>query len=1027
MRGRRVALALVAVTALTTAFVPAGTAFAAGGQRAHKPAADAGTAGSGSALPGVDQDAAKAVAKAKDTGKPVEVLSRRTETGRLYANPDGTYTQEESATAQRVRKGNALVDIDPTLQAGSDGLYHTKATEVGLEFSGGGNTPLATITRDGRSLSLSWPKPLPKPVVDGNSATYPEVLPGVDLAVQAGSGGFSELLVVKNAQAAANPALASISFAVAANGVTVGSDPAGNLSALNPAGQQVFTAPTPRMWDSSTPSTATAKARAQADGVAQPAAKAPADAFTPADGARQSEVPIDVSPKQVTLTPDQKLLKGEGVTYPVYIDPAVSGAREAWTIVDKAFPTATFYNGSGWGSSGTTLARVGHEDDTDGTARSFFRMDSNNLWNTAKQVVSSTFRIKNSWSWSCSARSVETWLTDGFSSATSWNQQPDWATKLDTVNDAKGYSSSCPGGNLAFDVTAAAKKAVTNHFPNITLGLRATSETDTYAWKKFDAGSAVLSTTYNTYPGKPSGLYTSPSSGANCGTSTPYTTIGNTDVTLGGTFTDPDGGTVKAHFVLWAAGHDTGTHVDTTVSVTSGKAAKLVVAKATLGKILTDNAVTGVGTFAWYARTEDGSLNSAWASVCHFNLDQTRPSTPPGVVSTQFPDGSDGWPAETGQARTAGTFTLSSGGVADVASYEYWSDWDPTTRTATPSAAGGSYALTLTPPAAGAHLLTVRSLDKAGNRSDLTGYHFYAEGSATPDKPGDLNGDGISDMYAVYNGGTLLLYAGQGNGYLAPFASGGNTDFSGASLTHHGDWTADGYEDLVALMPGGDGMTLDVFPNNGSGFACTARDEQGDGASRSCAFDEQQLDVLDPADNHFSDAQQVVAVGDVDGPLDTDNDGTVDVPGHTDLVVREGGLLWLYFGADGNYLDQSRPPVLIGTSSWDHYDILAGSDRNGDGHVDLVARDRNNGDLWLYPGTGINGEGLGNSTGRSKIGTNWTPANRPLVAALPDTTGDGKSDLLATGGDGNLYLYSNMAGGGVEVGFGGWTPFESLA
>ena len=41
-----------------------------------------------------------------------------------------------------------------------------------------------------------------------------------------------------------------------------------------------------------------------------------------------------------------------------------------------------------------------------------------------------------------------------------------------------------------------------------------------------------------------------------------------------------------------------------------------------------------------------------------------------------------GWPAETGNARTQGTFTVSSGGIADVASYEYWTDWDPTVRSA---------------------------------------------------------------------------------------------------------------------------------------------------------------------------------------------------------------------------------------------------------------------------------------------------------------------------------------------------------
>jgi hypothetical protein len=1024
--------------------VPAGAAWAGGGDTSRTTAQEKGARNSTATAPGYDQETDKAVEKAEDSGQRVEILSHRTETGRLYANPDGTFTQEESATAQRVRKGNVLVDIDPTLVKGSDGSLHTKATETEMEFSGGGSGPLVTIVRDGRSLALSWPSALPAPVVDGNKATYPEVLPGVDLAVQAGAAGFSELLVVKNAKAAADPALTSVSFKLAANGVTVRTDAGGNMTAVDPAGQQVFTAPAPRMWDSSTDSTAsgtaTSTSTAPAAGKQGLAAESapgpqaapsagPVDHFAPGDGARQGTVPVDIAKGKVTLKPDPHLLKGADVTYPVYIDPAVSGAREAWAIVDKAYPGVAFFNGTGWqegdGNSYTTLARVGHENDTGGTARSFFRMDSDNLWNTSKQVVSSTFRIKNSWSWSCSARQVELWLTNGFSGSTTWNAQPTWATHLATVNDSNGHDSGCPAANLAFDVTAAAKKAVTNHYPNITLGLKATTETDTYAWKKFDANSAVLSTTYNSTPNKPTALNTVPSSGANCGTSTPYTTIGNTDITLGGTFSDPDGGTVKAHFVLWAAGHDTGTHVDSTVSVTSGKAAKLVVGKATLAKIISDNGLTGNPVFAWYARTEDGSLSSAWASVCHFALDQSRPSSVPGVTSDDFPDGSDGWPATTGVARTAGTFTLSSGGVADVVKYEYWTDWDPTVRTATPAAAGGSYQLTLTPPAAGSHMLVVRSVDAAGNRSDLNGYLFYANGPGTPDKPGDLNGDGISDMYAEQSSGYLRFYAGQGNGYLAPFTVGSNSDFTGASITHRGDWTEDGFEDLVALLPGADAgaaKTLEVFPNNGAGFACTALGESADSQPAACPMDAQQLLVADPANDHFSDATQVLAVGDVDGPLDTDGDGTIDVPGHTDLMVLEGDQLWLYFGNDSQYLDAVRPPQLIGFSAWGHYDIYAPGDRDGDGRPDLVARNRNDGTFWLYPGTAAHGLGT-----RTEIGVGWTTSYRPLITLLPDVTGDGRTDALATGDDANLYLYADIAGHGTLSGTGGWSVFTALA
>ncbi|WP_271208592.1 FG-GAP-like repeat-containing protein [Streptomyces poonensis] len=971
----------------------------------------------------------------------MEVTSRRSETSQVFANPDGSFTQDSYALPQWVRQGGRLVDIDTTLKQQGDGSYAARATEVGVEFSGGGDGPLVTVVKDGRSMAWSWPDALPEPAVDGDTATYPEVLPGVDLKLKAGSAGFSQLLVVKNAEAATHPELQSIALKLQADGLDITADEHGNLQATNPAGQEVFTAPTPLMWDSSTaPAARIASAPTSRTADAPPA---PADEFEAPHGANDAPMDLRISGDELTLIPDAGLLTGEGTRYPVYIDPSVSGSRYAWAIAYKKYPDSSFYNGNGWrnsdGSYGTSTARAGYENMTNGLARSYFRMRTANLWNTDKVVSRSTFRIKNTWSWSCTAKPVELWRTDPIGSSTTWNDRPTRREQMDTVTDAKGWSSSCPAGNLAFDVTKGAKDAAANEWDTITLELAAASESDVYGWKKFDAKTATLSTTYNTRPNVPSGLDTYPVSTNNeygCGDRAPYQYIGNTDFYLRAKVSDPDGGTVKAVFRLWPTGHgDDGVILDESVSVTSGTIAKVKVPKA----LLAEHAATASGNFSWKVKADDGTLASDWnpplsASGCRFVFDADRASTPPTVTSSQFPDGSDGWPASTGKARTEGTFTISSGGVTDVTAYEYWTDWDSTVRTVTAGSIGGSATVKITPLAAGSHALFVRSIDQAGNKSDRGTYMFYANSPGTPDAPGDLNGDTHPDIYGVRTDGSLRLYPGQGNGKFAPYTTAGSTSFDGASITHRGDWTGDGYEDLIAAQGTNGAKDLYLYPNNGLGYACTSHGETTDGASAACTDKRHLLGVFDPANNHWSGAQQLLAIGDVDGPLDVDDDGTPDIPGHPDLLVKEGDLLWLYFGSPDYYLDSSREPVLIGDGSWSDYDLAAPGDVDGDGRVDLVARNRTAGDLRLYPGTGPNGEGLGaGSTHLTIQATGWKSTIHPLLASGGDADHDGQPDLWASSPEtgAELKFYPGLTASGLKaptvVGNTGWLNFRTLS
>lgn len=976
-----------------------------------------------------------ALAKAVATGEPVEVLSRRTETTQVFANPSGTFTQDQYVTAQWARQGNKLVDIDTSLHKGADGKITPKATTVGLEFSGGGEGPLATIIRDGRSISLSWPGALPAPTIAGDTATYPDVLPDVDLKLLAGASGFSQLLVVKTPEAAADPALKTISYGMSRDGVEVKTDDNGNLSAVNPAGQELFTAPTPRMWDSTTTAPAPAAANSTKELVQPAGSPPPAGEFEPGQGAQQADMPIEVKDDALELTPDKDLMTSDTTQYPVYIDPSVSGSRYAWSIAYKKSPNTSFYNGAGWSGSTTSTARVGYENETNGLARSFFRMNTKNLWSTNKQVIKSTFRIKNTWSWSCTKKPVELWHTRHMDSSTTWNNRPEKLRTLDSVTDAKGWGSACPAGNLAFDATAAAKDAAAGHWDTITMALKATDEEDVYGWKKFDAKSAALSTEYNTPPDAPTALDTIPSTknSKGCGDTAPFGLIGNTDIYLTAKISDKDGGTVKAQFNLWATGHHPSADpngvmiVNQTISVTSGTVAKLKVPKSTLTQYIG----VAAGNFSWKAQAEDGTTSSDWtptqgAAGCRFVFDPTRPSIPPSVSSTQFPDGADGWPAVTGAVRTEGAFALSSGGVADVQKYEYWTDTDPTVRTATPATPGASATVKITPTAAGSHHLYARSVDKAGNKSDSASYLFYVNGPTQADKPGDINGDGNPDLWAVDKDGTLRRYYGAGNGTVAESSEpASDTNWTGTKITHRGDWTGDGYEDLITLRPDDTDTGADrlwIYPNDGYGFACSSCD--GD------TTDRQELSVYDPANNHWANADQILAIGDVDGPLDVDADGTPDIPGYPDLLVRDGDLLWLYYGAPDNHLDTDREPILIGPDGWQNTDLFAPGDTNLDGHVDMGGRDRTTGELYVYRGTGENGDGLADQSSEILTGHNFTLTGVPLITSPGDANGNGRYfDLWYTRQDGTLWNYPELGSGtGVATKIGdGWTGYQAIS
>ncbi|WP_285545765.1 ricin-type beta-trefoil lectin domain protein [Streptomyces lavendulae] len=929
-----------------------------------------------------------ALAKAKESGQPYELTSARTGSSDTWALPNGKWSVKRYGTTVRVRQAGAWVATDPTLQFAADGKVAPKASAVSIAFSGGGTGPLLTGVKEGRTLSLTWPKALPKPTLVGNVATYANVLPDVDLQLKAEVEGFSQLLVVKTAEAAKHPDLALLKFKLDTVGLNVTADPTtGLLSAVNPAGQDVFTASAPMMWDSTTTGAATGQVRAAtaarslaADSVS--GAGTPSDAFVAPSGAKDAQMPTTVAGDTLEIKPDQALLTGAQTKYPVYIDPSVAwGERQNWAWAYRSWPNNSYWNTK-------QDVRVGYESDTNGLSRTFFQLDTANI--KGALISKSTFRVKETWSWSCTATPVELWTTGPISSKTTWNNQPSKGTRLATVTAAKGYEG-CAQGNLEFDATEAAKESASKGWSSVTLGLYASNESDVFQWKRFDPKTITLETEYNNPPSRPKGLGTDPEGPCDLASRfVPTRTIGDSRVSLYATIDDPDAGNLVAEFQLFQR---------TLFPPSTPKLIATQSVPASRGKVATwsvPDATLPNGTYTWKVRAKDqDNAYSPWSTSCAFRIDRSRPSKPPVISSTQFPDGKNGWPATTGQARTPGTFTFSANGVADAKEILYYTDSEPAPRATAPGTS-----VTLTPPGSGPHFVYAITVDKAGNRSDTATYLYYAKRSHTTDGPNDLNGDGFRDIWTVDSQGALLAYAGQGNGKFAAATKGG-TSFNGAQIGTQGDWDGDGYNDLVSLQqPSGMAQKkLWTYPNNGQGsvvnnpveltVACPVKDP-GVGCDYGSDWN---------GDDHWHDADQIIAPGDINGD------------GSPDLLVKQAKQLWAYYGSIFGSLDSNGEPVLVGNGDWDKFTVVAPGDLNGDGIPDLWLRDDASGDVFRTFGSkGTNGlldpTTWGSSASRVKVASGIGKAAYPTLGSAGDVTGDKLADLWAVDANRQLATFS---------------------
>ncbi|MFF9819765.1 hypothetical protein ACF1GV_41880, partial [Streptomyces sp. NPDC014006] len=353
------------------------------------------------------RDEKSAQAEARRTGKQVLIDTATTATSQTWALPNGKLRTRMTATPMRARTGSGVwAAIDNRLRRVDNaprnlGVQPVNAAQP-IRFSSGTkpahadrsfaraplaegrDTVLAEVDIAGHTVAYTWPGALPEPVLDGPRALYSEVLPGVDLLLVAREeGGFAQLLIVKNKEAAQSKALATLSYGLRSKTAVFHHDVAtGRILVQDKAGKELGSIPTPFAWDSNGRDPELDEGR----GTPRTSTASPADVLKLSGlsgiepGAHSAPMPVDLKGDGTGTTQldlhatDTGLFTKADTKYPVFVDPTLNSGWLAWTVAYKPYPNSSFWNGTNF-SSGTSDARVGYESETGGTARSFWRMN----------------------------------------------------------------------------------------------------------------------------------------------------------------------------------------------------------------------------------------------------------------------------------------------------------------------------------------------------------------------------------------------------------------------------------------------------------------------------------------------------------------------------------------------------------------------------------------------------------------------------------------------------------------------------
>jgi len=538
------------------------------------------------------------IASAESSDGANVVADLTTPTTLVTDNGDGSFTAQISAGAVRVADASQSDGwADLNLDLADTGPTVTPDTAIAdIAFSDGGSGALASLNLGAKQFAEDWPTSLPTPTLDGDTATYADIQPGVDLVLRATPTGFEQSYVVRRAPSGSLVLDTPLSM----KGLHAVVTDDGAIKVLDSAGNEKISADPAQMWDST---------------------------IDPVSGDSANQASVDTSlvstqnGPMLELRPDAAFLAS--VAYPVTIDPTPNLALITDTYSDSGSPTGSH--------GGLSVLKVGTNDSGTTKFRSYLSFDTSSI--AGKHILSATLGLYQTFANNCTPSTVQVFsLTAAFSQNTTWNSQPGLDKKYaqgDFGNGATGCNPDVAGGGWdQLSTGGAGGRTVTQLVAdwasgaqqNYGFGVVAPNETANNQFKKFnsyDSGASVpyLTVTYNSVPNVPTNL--TPASGTLVSTGNP---------TLGATFADSDGGTGQVVYSILDASGQPVLPLDDTLgcscaagdSVTSGSTSAFIVPLGTL---------SDGQTYTWTASGFDGTDLSSPTAPRTLQVD-TTPAVP---------------------------------------------------------------------------------------------------------------------------------------------------------------------------------------------------------------------------------------------------------------------------------------------------------------------------------------------------------------------------------------------------------------